>query len=193
MPQTGLTTIVGALALTGVWPFSGFFSKEAILVAVYESGFTLPFLALVVTVFLTAVYAFRMVFLAFFGSSAAGGVAHDPPLVMGGPLWVLAVFSVALGPFAESFSKIVLLGGAGSAGHKGTPEFLSFLSLSLALAGIGFAWLTYQRGIIRVETATGGYRTTSTGLWSAYFWSSSGVCGRPSGKREFRPPSSCAR
>jgi NADH-quinone oxidoreductase subunit L len=152
MPHTAITTIVGALALTGVWPFSGFYSKDAILAGVYESGLTLPFVALTATVFLTAVYAFRMVFLAFFGTRVAEGAAHDPPLVMRGPLWVLALFSVALGPFGEAFSGLLAQRGSEGLARQGSAGFLPLLSLTLAVSGILAAWLIYERGLVRAET-----------------------------------------
>ena len=95
MPKTAIVFVVGTLALAGVPPFSGFVSKEAILGGVWEAGLRGPFVLLSVTVFLTAFYMFRAVFLTFFGARGAGGHPHDPPAVMMGPLWLLAVLSIA--------------------------------------------------------------------------------------------------
>ena len=90
MPRTAIVFVVGTLALAGVPPFSGFVSKEAILGGVWEAGLRGPFVLLSVTVFLTALYMFRAVFVTFFGTRAAGGHPHDPPGVMMSPLWLLA-------------------------------------------------------------------------------------------------------
>ncbi len=142
LPQTGVVFLVGTLALAGVWPLAGFFSKEAILAGVWEAGMTLPFLMLALTAFLTAFYMFRVVFVAFFGrphTSPGARHLHDAPPLMAGPLWVLAALTVALGlRFA--------LAGAPSESHG--PGWLVPLSLALAAAGIALAWATYQRGAI---------------------------------------------
>ena len=99
LPQTGVVFLVGTLALAGVWPLAGFFSKEAVLAGVWEAGMTVPFLMLALTAFLTAFYMFRVVFIAFFGRPhaphGAHGHLHDAPLLMAGPLWVLAGLTVA--------------------------------------------------------------------------------------------------
>jgi NADH-quinone oxidoreductase subunit L len=98
MPQTGVVFVVGTLALAGVWPFAGFFSKEAVLGAVWNGGMRGPFALLALTAFLTAFYMFRVVFVAFFGRPrVAGGHPHDAPVLMAGPLWVLAALTVGLG------------------------------------------------------------------------------------------------
>ena len=73
MPKTAIVFVVGTLALAGVPPFSGFISKEAILGGVWEAGLRGPFVLLSVTVFLTALYMFRAVFVTFFGSARCGG------------------------------------------------------------------------------------------------------------------------
>jgi NADH-quinone oxidoreductase subunit L len=139
MPQTGIVFVVGTLALAGVWPFAGFFSKEAVLAGVWEGHMTGPFLLLALTAFLTAFYMFRVVFIAFFGRAHAGGHPHDAPALMAGPLWILAALTVGLGVrFA--------LGGMAEEPHG--PGWLAPASLGLAAAGILLAWATYQRGAI---------------------------------------------
>jgi len=136
MPQTAAVFIAGSLALAGVPPFAGFFSKEEVLAGVWGAGLGIPFGMLILTVFLTALYMFRVIFLAFFGGGQAGGHPHDPPLVMGLPLWVLAVLTVAPGLF-------LAFGGSGEE-HAG-PAWLPALSVGLAGLGIIFAWLTWER------------------------------------------------
>src|SRR3989338_909528 len=125
MPQTGLVFLVGTLALAGVPPLTGFFSKEAVLVGVWEAGMTGPFLMLALTVFLTAFYMFRVVFTVFFGDARGESHAHEPAWAMRGPLWLLAGLTVVLG----------LRFAAGGGAHHG-PTWLAPLSVALALAGI---------------------------------------------------------
>src|SRR3954467_4740032 len=92
LPITFLTFAIGALALTGCPPFSGFFSKDAILALAYEHN-TPIFAVALFTAFLTAFYVIRMVVIVFFGnarsdSARAGG---ESPLVMTMPLILLAI------------------------------------------------------------------------------------------------------
>ncbi|PYN27334.1 MAG: NADH-quinone oxidoreductase subunit L [Candidatus Rokuibacteriota bacterium] len=147
MPQTGVVFLVGTLALAGVPPLAGFFSKEAVLGGVWEAHFTGPFLMLAATALLTAFYMFRVVFIAFFGRAHAGGHPHEAPWLMRGPLWLLAALTVLVG---------IRLGGA--EGHDATPAWLVPLSIGLAFAGFALAWAMYQRGAIdpaRVATVLG--------------------------------------
>ena len=97
MPQTGIVFIVGTLALAGVPPLAGFFSKEAVLGGVWEAHLTGPFLMLALTALLTAFYMFRVVFVTFFGRAHAGGHPHEAPWLMRGPLWLLAVLTLLVG------------------------------------------------------------------------------------------------
>ena len=106
LPVTWKTFLIGTLALAGVWPLSGFYSKDAILAQALEAGlhhrpsdFILFALAVFVA-FLTAFYMFRLLFVVFFGParSEGAGHAHESPRVMTRPLIILAVFS-AIGGF----------------------------------------------------------------------------------------------
>jgi NADH-quinone oxidoreductase subunit L len=84
MPITYWTALVGSLALAGIPPFAGFFSKDAIIEAVHFStvpGHGYAYFAVVAGVFVTAFYSFRMLFLAFHGPErfATSGHDHDAP------------------------------------------------------------------------------------------------------------------
>ena len=73
MPITYWTAVIGSLALAGIPPFAGFFSKDAIIEAVHFStvpGHGYAYFAVVAGVFVTAFYSFRMLFLAFHGKRA---------------------------------------------------------------------------------------------------------------------------
>jgi NADH-quinone oxidoreductase subunit L len=139
MPQTGVVFIVGTLALAGVPPLAGFYSKEAVLGGVWETHLTGPFLMLALTVLLTAFYMFRVVFIAFFGRAHAAAHPHEAPWLMRGPLWLLAVLTVLVG---------IRLALGGAEGHEETPAWLAPLSVGLALVGFALAWAMYQRRAI---------------------------------------------
>jgi NADH-quinone oxidoreductase subunit L len=100
MPVTFWTFLIGALALSGVPPFSGFYSKDSILAqALEQKNYTLFGVAVFVAA-LTAFYTFRLFFVVFFGKekSRAAKHAHESPLVMTLPLLALALFA-AIGGF----------------------------------------------------------------------------------------------
>jgi NADH-quinone oxidoreductase subunit L len=120
LPVTFRTFLAGTLAIAGVPLLSGFFSKDEILWKTFSSGHTVLWLVAVVTAFLTATYMFRLLYLAFFGSSRTPAAAsdahrghgahdahganhgghghvHDAPPAMAIVLIVLAVGSVAAG------------------------------------------------------------------------------------------------
>jgi NADH-quinone oxidoreductase subunit L len=95
MKVTYWTFMVGTLALAGVWPMSGFFSKDAILAAAQHHSLPLFILGVSVAA-LTTFYMFRLVFVAFLGGERTqeAGHAHESPWVMTWPLRILAVFSI---------------------------------------------------------------------------------------------------
>ncbi|MEW5943093.1 MAG: NADH-quinone oxidoreductase subunit L [Pseudomonadota bacterium] len=118
MPITYWTAVIGSLALAGIPPFAGFFSKDAIIEAVAEShlaGSGFAYFAVLCGVFITALYSFRMLFLTFHGKErfeihhghdghghghddhGHGGAPHETPWVVTVPLMALAVPSVIAG------------------------------------------------------------------------------------------------
>ena len=157
MPQTFIVFLVGTLSLAGIPAFGGFFSKEQILGAVFEGGLTAPLAMLVLTAFLTAFYMFRVVFIAFFGAAAPAahggghghedGHAHDAPLVMAIPLWVLALLALAVGVMIIPHP----------AAEVESPHWLAFLAIGVALAGIGLAWLTYGAKVVDAERLSSAF------------------------------------
>src|SRR5215470_1151460 len=144
MPQTAIVFVVGTLSLAGIPFFAGFFSKEEILGATLAGGFLGPFAMLLLGAFLTAFYMFRVVFITFAGTPAHGPEhhAHDAPLSMALPLWILALLSLGLGtlfafwhPRAE-FEEL----------HWLTPT-----AVLVALAGIALAYVVYQRRLLSAD------------------------------------------
>jgi NADH-quinone oxidoreductase subunit L len=147
-PMVALPFVVATLALAGVWPLPGYFSKEAILGGVLEARLTGPFLLLILTAFLTAFYMFRVVFLVFFGRPHPGGEggAHgrEPvrvPWLMDAVCRLLGVLTLVLGLWLALDPRHGAIGG----GPASAPAWLPGLSLGLAAAGFGLAWAAYQR------------------------------------------------
>jgi NADH-quinone oxidoreductase subunit L len=106
MPVTYWTALIGSLALIGFPGTSGFFSKDAIIEAVHASqlpGAGFAYVAVLLGVFVTALYSFRMFFLVFHGRERmdehARAHLHESPLVVTLPLVLLAVPSLAIGAF----------------------------------------------------------------------------------------------
>jgi len=139
MPQTTMLFLIGALALSGIFPFSGYFSKDEILVWMHGKGFTVHFLILLLTAFLTAFYMFRAFFVVFMGEKEPKGHAHESPWVMTLPMWVLGLFALAGGFPKETFFKFL------EHNAESFHSLLAYLPLAVSVLGIGMAWLFYQK------------------------------------------------
>jgi NADH-quinone oxidoreductase subunit L len=102
MPITFITFAIGTAALMGVPPLSGFWSKESVLGAAYDSGCHILFYSAAATAALTAFYMTRLLIVAFFGKPRTDSAHHaaEVPMVMLLPLALLAVLSIfsAWGP-----------------------------------------------------------------------------------------------
>jgi NADH-quinone oxidoreductase subunit L len=154
MPITFWTFLLGALALSGVWPLSGFFSKDGILAQAVEQHSYLLFANGVFIAGLTTFYTFRLFFVVFLGEekSPAAAQAHESPAVMTLPLIALALFSVIggligiEGLYRHAFSSAVEA-PAGFAAALFEPFTHSPLAASLGLLafaiGLAAAWSWY--------------------------------------------------
>ena len=163
MPITWLTMLIAGLAISGIPPFAGFFSKDLVLASAYSSGQVWLWTLGIVTVGLTALYMFRLLFMTFYGTSrvepAKAHHLHESPPVMAVPLVVLAIFSTIggwvglpqgilwgnaferfLAPIAPSMTPGP---GAAAAGAGLSPAAVSAIALILALLGIAVAWICY--------------------------------------------------
>jgi NADH-quinone oxidoreductase subunit L len=99
MPLTFWTMLIGGLSLSGIFPFAGFWSKDAIIASTYEEHYYILYAMALLTVFLTAFYIFRAIFLAFAGeprTEMARG-AIESPGIMTGPMVILAFLSIVGG------------------------------------------------------------------------------------------------
>ena len=102
MPITSITMLIGALAIAGIPPLSGFWSKDEVLASVYHAGsydtvFLVLWLMGVATAFLTAFYMFRMWFMTFSGEPRSEVHAHESPKIMTVPLMILAGLAIVSG------------------------------------------------------------------------------------------------
>ena len=96
MKVTYITFLIGAIAISGIPPFSGFFSKDEILYKTFLNAGLLPYLLVLITAALTAFYMFRLVGLTFFGKPRYDSSVHphESPSTMTIPLIILAVLSI---------------------------------------------------------------------------------------------------
>jgi NADH-quinone oxidoreductase subunit L len=161
MPTTFWTFIVGSLALAGIFPLAGFWSKDEILLGAAENGYAAFFVIGLVGAFMTAAYMTRACYLVFWGEYRGHGQPHESPPNMTVPLQILAGLSVVVGLFSTS-----LVGDRLRFVHwatvPGTEELLEHnhlehafsvgyaaISLAVAVVGILVAGAYYFRGALR--------------------------------------------
>jgi NADH-quinone oxidoreductase subunit L len=146
MPWTTTVFLFGALALSGVFPFSGFWSKDDILIALFADGHWYSLVALSVALVVAGITAFYMtrVCVRVFGDNACS-LAHEGHVDMIVPMGVLAAITAVVGFTSPAF--------AGFLGEvKGWPDLaMATAGTIAALSGIGLGWWVY--GAKRVDTA----------------------------------------
>jgi NADH-quinone oxidoreductase subunit L len=147
MPITYATFFVGALALAGIFPFAGFWSKDLIIASSYEVSFGLGVFVSFVS-FLTAYYIFREGFVMFYGPERHKGhfeeEPHEAPSVMLVPMVVLAIGSAVVG-FFEGWYMGALKE------HKEMHLEIAISSVVIALLGIGLAYLVFVKRVLDPE------------------------------------------
>jgi NADH-quinone oxidoreductase subunit L len=161
MPVTFWLYIIGTLALMGIFPFAGFWSKDEILLAALMHYRSVYF-QLTIAAFLTAFYMGRQVWMVFFGEARHEAAAHaeESPKVITVPLMILAVLSILGGVLNfPTISGFVLPGAHGLSewlGHTlGEVELgelvgmVAGISSLLALAAIFVSWLLYGRNPLK--------------------------------------------
>jgi len=149
LPLTLATLICAGLAISGIPPFSGFFSKDAILIAAYHHA-PWMFWVGVITAGMTAFYVFRALFITFFGVYRGTAHPHESPLSMTGPLVILALLSLAGGYFAVP----KYLDQMFPSGEEGHTTGLVVISVAVAAIGILIAGAMYL-GRARPQKAPG--------------------------------------
>jgi NADH-quinone oxidoreductase subunit L len=171
IPVTFTVMGIATLAIAGIWPLAGFWSKDEILWKAFSSGPAgrVYWLIGLITAFLTSFYMFRLLFMTFFGDYQGAhvdehghgshdshghghGEPHESPWVMLGPLVVLAILSLVgglvgigdrFGHFLEPVFGSGIAEAAGEAASQSTEYMLMGVSLLTALLGLGFAYYLY--------------------------------------------------
>ncbi len=154
MPVTFWVYIIGTLALSGIFPFAGFWSKDEILADAFAEGYTAVYWLLSIAAFFTAFYMGRQVWMVFFGQPrhAAAANAKESPKVMTVPLMVLAALSI-LGGALNLPGLHTLTNWLEHTINVHAGEFnfqVAIVSTLLALAAIFISWLLYGRNPLKV-------------------------------------------
>jgi NADH-quinone oxidoreductase subunit L len=196
MPVTYVALLVGSLALIGFPGFSGFFSKDGILFAIGTAdspAATLAFVMLLIGVFVTAFYSFRMFFIVFHGPESNYVKTHEikeSPLVVTIPLILLSIPAIGFGfVFVEDILFGTMLSDAikvlpehdvlkqisthgETAGHLSAMDLLIHgifsLPTLLALSGAGLAWFLYIKRPTLVPVLAGRFGYCHRMLKDAY-------------------------
>jgi NADH-quinone oxidoreductase subunit L len=190
MPWTYATFLIGSLSLAGIWPLAGFWSKDEILVSAFTSQPVLFWLVLI-TVFLTAFYMFRAIFMTFHGEYRGGAAddgkdhhhTHESPWVMVGPLVFLAIMAIVAGWWnvTGSFSRFMGHEGGEAAGsaigaifsvftHSTNGIPLPLISLVVALFGIFSAYAVYSARWITAESLGKFFGPLYNVVYQKYFF-----------------------
>ncbi len=185
MPWTYITFVIASLSIAGIWPLSGFWSKDEIVISAFEHQPVLFYLAMI-TVFMTAFYMFRAVFMTFGGEYRGGdpnahgheahhGQPHESPRVMTIPLIILATLAIFSGFWNVTGHFDVFMG------HGETHSFfaglfhpftqpLPWISLLLAGAGILLAYAMYRKSWLSAERIGGMFKPLYTLFYRKYWF-----------------------
>lgn len=186
-PWTFAIFIIGSLALAGIWPLAGFWSKDGILLFSWEHTPWFFWFAMI-TVFMTAFYMFRAVFMTFYGEFRGGDPSglhhagghddhahvevhpHESPRVMVWPMLFLLVLAIGSGWAVGPLSGLEFLGGHPHGFLSLFTDFefnshgLPLIGLIVALAGIFVAWAIYKAEWVSNETIGAIFKPVRT-LW----------------------------
>ncbi|WP_128896216.1 NADH-quinone oxidoreductase subunit L [Longirhabdus pacifica] len=158
MKVTTWTFAIGTLALAGIFPLSGFWSKDAILAQAYEHQ-PVFFAAALIGVFLTAFYMSRLFFLVFTGDNRSGHTPKESPWVMTLPLIILAVLAVCAGwvaiPGIGTFNEWLV----GETMEEKIHWSILIISNVVALLGIGLGYKMFRN-----KTASSLHEQSGNGL-----------------------------
>lgn len=176
MRLTGILFLIGTLAISGFPLFSGFFSKEEILIAAWVNGNPFLFIIALIAAFFTAFYMFRLFFMVFTGKSRGDQRhVHESPSVMTIPMIVLAVLAVGAGfintPWFGHYlgdwltEGTVLYGPA----HISGPAWIMIVATLVSFAGIALAYFMYNKGSIPRDYFSEGAPAAYSMLYNKYW------------------------
>lgn len=183
MPLTTTTFIIGWLAISGIPPFSGFFSKDDILASAYHHGYHWTYWGGVLGALLTSFYMSRLIFLVFFRKTTESAVQshlHESPSVITTPLILLAILSAFAGLLNvpeflnghQWFSRFLSSAVGGIIVHPqhGANEWaLAAFALGASITGIGLAFLMYIRKVIHPERLAADYQPVYRLWFNKYY------------------------
>ena len=179
MPVTFVMYVIGALAIAGIPPLSGFFAKDEVLATASETGRTLAWIVALVAAFFSALYISRVVFLAFFGPLRHDTDPHESPRIMTVPMAFLAfgalfggllglnIESGALARFLEPVTGPVVEGTQGP-----SAPVLAIISVAVAVLGIAVGWLIWGSGRIDWIALRSRFRRTHATLEHGWWFDS---------------------
>jgi NADH-quinone oxidoreductase subunit L len=176
MKITSMTFLIASLSIAGIFPLSGFWSKDEIFAVAFAEGHY-GFLAVgILAAFMTAFYMFRLYFLTFTGQPRdkhAYDHAHESPKNMTVPLMILAVLSIFAGwwgiPWLHSgYGTFVKFGE--EAHHIPPNIILMLVSLAVAGSGIFLAYLMYYKKSISAEAMGARFKPIYTLLYNKYYF-----------------------
>lgn len=175
MPITVWTFVIGSLALSGIFPLAGFWSKDEILTVTLQHHFMGLFVLGTFVAFLTAFYMFRLIFIALFGDKRADHHAHESSWTMTLPLLILAILSIVAGlvntPWfyqwtGTSFSTFLFFKEPEIPVIQGA---IAGLSSFAAISGILFAWIIYAKQHISADKLAQRFKGVHTLLLNKYY------------------------
>ena len=193
LKTTSITFIIGAIAIAGIPPFSGFWSKDEILGAAFTKGHYVIWAVGLFTAFMTAFYMFRQVFMTFTGECRADEHTkhhiHESPAVMTIPLIILAILATFGGligmpffaggsPFHNYLAPVFEHGAvaAEAAGVSSLEYILMLVSVAAGVSGITLAAISYYEpwrerrpAFLDPETVSQRFNGVYTLLYNKYY------------------------
>ncbi len=180
LPVTALLFIIASLALAGLPPLSGFWSKDEVLQAVWNDQNPIVTVIALAAVLLSALYMARLCFLVFFGElKSENAAAHESPWTMAVPMLGLGALTLVFGFTAPDWLDNVLrlpepYTGFASYLAIESDRFHSHFGLAasstiVALVGIGIAWAVYRRGLVTSESVTRRFAPVHKLLANKYY------------------------
>jgi NADH-quinone oxidoreductase subunit L len=174
MRLTAPLFLIGTLAISGFPLFSGFFSKDEILIAAWNHGHVSLFILAVIAAFFTAFYMFRLFFLVFTGESRLDAHhVHESPSVMTVPMLVLGVLAIVSGyvqtPWFGAFLGEWLTEGTHWHAHEEGPSWIMIVATTVSLLGIFIAWLMYGKKALARDWLSSRFPLSYNVLFNKYY------------------------